>query len=401
MKLLWITNWLPFPPTSGNPLRVYNLLKRIAQDHQVNLLTFIRDTDSQESLEALSSYCQNIYPIPIGGDLIKDPLFPDSIFGKLAFLIFPWRAYLSRRMIQKLQEITSVGSVDILQIEDSFMGGYIHYISPLKKIKRALTFHDIDHLKYERLSKIVDNPKNKIKYWLRSLAMRQWEPRLASQFDVNFFTSALDEKIMLNKNPHINTMVLPNGVDTKEIQPLPMDTSENSILFVGNLSYLPNEDGVLYFYQDIFPIIVKHIPNLHVYIVGLNPSEKIKKLESKHIHVTGSVPDLLPYYKRCTACIIPLRAGGGTRLKILEAMAYGRPIVSTSLGCEGLAVEDGKHLLIADNPQAFAEKTINLLSSIELQQTLIQHARELVEQVYDWDIIAQRVLRAYEQLHLG
>jgi glycosyltransferase involved in cell wall biosynthesis len=149
------------------------------------------------------------------------------------------------------------------------------------------------------------------------------------------------------------------------------------------------------------PIIAKHISNLHFYIVGLNPSDKIKNLESTSVHVTGSVPNLLPYYQRCTACIIPLRAGGGTRLKILEAMAYGRPVVSTSLGCEGLVVEDGKHLLIADSPQEFAEKTILLLTNNDLQQMLINNARELVEQVYDWDIIAQHALHMYEKLHAG
>ncbi len=401
MRLLWITNWLPFPPISGNPLRVFNLLKRISQEHQVNLLTFIRDTDTQESLQALSSYCEEIFPIPADDVSIRDLLFSASLFNKIAFLFFPWRAYLSRRMVKKLQELTSSGSIDVLQIEDSFMGEYVHYCSPLQKVKCALTFHDIDYLKYQRLSKITANPKRKIKFWLRSIAMKHWEPRLASYFDANFFTSALDEKIMLKANPRINTMVLPNGVDTKELQPLPINTSEKSILFVGNMSYLPNEDGVLYFYHEILPIIAKHISNLHFYIVGLNPSDKIKNLESTSVHVTGSVPNLLPYYQRCTACIIPLRAGGGTRLKILEAMAYGRPVVSTSLGCEGLEVEDGKHLLIADSPQEFAEKTILLLTNNDLQQMLINNARELVEQVYDWDIIAQHALHMYEKLHAG
>ncbi len=301
-------------------------------------------------------------------------------------------------MVRKLQDLVSNTTYDILQIEDSFMADYITYLPHDNKTKRVLTFIDIDYIKSDRLSTISTNLKHKIKYYLRSQAMKRWEPHIAARFDLNCFTSDVDEKIMRQHNQTLKTIVLPNGVDAKQLQPLPLNPTEKSILFVGNLNYLPNEDGVLYFTREIFPRIADQIPQLHFFIIGNNPSQKVLALQNDCIHVMGLVPDLLPYYQRCSACVIPLRAGGGTRLKILEAMAYGRPIVSTSIGCEGIAVEDGKHILIADDPQSFADRTVALLSDDQLQQKLIQNARRLIEQTYDWDIIAQRAVAAYEKL---
>jgi len=129
-------------------------------------------------------------------------------------------------------------------------------------------------------------------------------------------------------------------------------------------------------------------------LVGINPAAVLQKLIGHGVHVTGRVDDVQPYYRRSSICVIPLRAGGGTRLKILESMAFGRPVVSTSIGCEGLDVEDGKHLFIADNANEFAEKVIILLTNEEIRQQIINNARRLVETYYNWDILADQYIAA-------
>jgi len=164
------------------------------------------------------------------------------------------------------------------------------------------------------------------------------------------------------------------------------------------LNYPPGSDAALYFCNEILPRIKRVMENVQVWIVGANPPLKVKKLSENGVHVTGRVEDVVPYYKQSTACIVPLRAGGGTRLKILEAMALGRPVISTSIGCEGLDVVDGKHLLIADNPEQFAEKTVRVLMDRILYQRIVSEARQLVVDKYDWDTLAKDLLHIYDEL---
>jgi glycosyltransferase involved in cell wall biosynthesis len=169
-------------------------------------------------------------------------------------------------------------------------------------------------------------------------------------------------------------------------------------MFIGNMGYPPCVDAVLYFCKEIFPLIRRRISAAELWIVGRDPRPEVLQLDGDGVHVTGQVEDVIPYYRQSAACVVPLRAGGGTRLKILEAMALGRPVVSTTIGCEGLDVVDGEHLLIADNPAQFAEKTVRLLTDRQLYQHISTRGRELVETCYDWDKIAGRLMGVYTEM---
>jgi glycosyltransferase involved in cell wall biosynthesis len=200
-------------------------------------------------------------------------------------------------------------------------------------------------------------------------------------------------------NPRLQVDVIPNGVDTEKYQPLPPPENVSpSLMFVGSMDYPPCVDAVLYFCSDILPLIRQAINPLELWIVGRDPHPEVLKLNGSGVHVTGRVEDVVPYYQQSTVCVIPLRAGGGTRLKILEAMALGRPVVSTTIGCEGLDVVDGEHLLIADTPEQFAEKTVRLLDDRHLSQYICANARKLVEARYGWDQIAERLMDVYEEM---
>jgi glycosyltransferase involved in cell wall biosynthesis len=228
--------------------------------------------------------------------------------------------------------------------------------------------------------------------------VRHWESRVTQKFDRCEVVSELDQKILQNSYPQTSIEVVPNGVDTEAYRPLPRTTGTPTLLFVGKMDYIPCEDAVLYFSREIFPLVQKQVPDLRLLIVGVNPSPKVIQLNSAAIHVTGRVADIIPYYRQSSLCVVPLRAAGGTRLKILEAMALGRPVVSTSIGAEGLDVVDGKHLLIADSPEAFGEKVLLLLKNPDQYHQVAEQARRLVETRYDWNCIANRLNDMYADL---
>jgi glycosyltransferase involved in cell wall biosynthesis len=181
-------------------------------------------------------------------------------------------------------------------------------------------------------------------------------------------------------------------------RPLPHEDTSPSLLFIGNMGYPPCVDAVLYFCREIFPRIRRATGAAELWIVGRDPQPEVLQLNGNGVHVTGQVDDVIPYYRQSAVCVVPLRAGGGTRLKILEAMALGRPVVSTAIGCEGLEVIDGEHLLIADDPDQFAEKTVRLLTNRKLYDHISTNGRKLAETRYDWDNIAGRLMQVYAEM---
>jgi glycosyltransferase involved in cell wall biosynthesis len=230
--------------------------------------------------------------------------------------------------------------------------------------------------------------------------MRRWEARYAARFDRCIAVSEADRRLLLAINPRLRVDVVPNGVNTKVYRPLPMNGRSPSLLFVGHMGYDPNIDAALFLTKDILPRIRRAVPDVELWLVGRNPSPAVTHLQGNGVFVSGTVGDLLPYYERSAVCVVPLRAGGGTRLKILEAMALNRPIVSTTIGSEGLDAVHSEHLLNADRPEAFAEQVVRALRDRELAERLAANARRLVVSRYDWDTIAARQLQIYDEVML-
>jgi len=204
--------------------------------------------------------------------------------------------------------------------------------------------------------------------------------------------SGADRRLLLAANGSLRVEVSPNGVDTNHYRPLPDSGNTAEMLFIGNMGYQPNADAALYFCTEILPLIRRRSADSKLWIVGIGPEASVRRLAGNGVFVTGGVPDVVPYYMRSKVCVVPLRAGSGTRLKILEAMALGRAVVSTSKGCEGLDVVDGEHILIADDSKEFAEQTVRLLTNNELRATIAARAREFVVASYDWDMIVEKLM---------
>jgi glycosyltransferase involved in cell wall biosynthesis len=320
-------------------------------------------------------------------------LMRNAIVGIPTELIF----HQSKELAYKINLLTSSIDFDVVQIEHSYMAPYLNALPSDASCKRILVFRNVVFDQYDRIFRVDWRPIKKLRALIFSAMMRRWEPTYAQCFDRCIALSNADRSLLLEANPDLKIDIVPNGTDTQFHQPLALPKNLSSLLFVGSMSYTANVDAVIYFCQDILPLIREKVNHVDVWIVGKDPLPEVKRLNGNGIRVTGRVEDVVPYYQQSTISVVPLRAGSGTRLKILEAMALGRPVVSTSLGCEGLDVEDGKHLLIADTPEQFAESTARLLNDQDLYQQVRSNARELVENYYDWDVIARKLVDIYRE----
>ena len=228
--------------------------------------------------------------------------------------------------------------------------------------------------------------------------MARLERTLPRKADLVWTVSEKERQQLLHQMPGLPAYLAPGGVDCGIIKPLSPKHGKE-ILFVGSLQYLPNVDGVHYLANQVMPEILKRCPEATLRVVGRQPDAHIMRLHNPpSIVITGEVDELEPYYRGCQLCIVPLRSGGGTRLKILEAMAYGRPVVSTTIGAEGIDIEHNRNILIADTPAEMAEAIHRIFNSRTLARELAAQGRSLVEERYDWRSISDTMFARYSEM---
>ena len=397
MRILFITDYLPYPLIAGDRIRVYNLVQRIARQHQVSLVGFLQTPDEANGVPHMQEFCYRVETANLRRRH-KLARLPGLLRYVLAGIPFDFEFLHSEELANKIRQLVSTVDFDIVHIEQSRMALYMETLPLDAHFKRILAFQNVASIQYDRISHIALTPARKMRAWLHSRMLRRWEPRYAERFDRCITVSEVDRRLLMTANPRLQVDVVPNGVDTQLYQPLALEGTQPALLLVGNMSYAPCADGALWFCNQILPHIRRAIGDVQVWIVGISPPPEVVRLNGDGVHVTGRVEDVVPYYRPSTVCVMPLRAGGGTRLKILEAMALGRPAVSTAIGCEGLDVVDGRHLLIADAPEKFAEKTVRLLTDKALYQRMVTEARELAVARYDWDVVAGQLLDVYSEV---
>jgi glycosyltransferase involved in cell wall biosynthesis len=224
---------------------------------------------------------------------------------------------------------------------------------------------------------------------------RAQEIDICRRKDAILTTSFRDAKVLQSDVPDVPMYVVPNGVDTTYFSLREEPREPQSLVFTGSMNYVPNADGAEYFLDEIFPLIQRTVPGVKVYFVGNAPPEHLRERASESVIVTGFVEDVRPYVERASIYVVPLRMGGGTRLKVLEALSMQRPIVTTSIGCEGIDVKNEDTVLIADEPRAFAEAVIQLLQDAPMRRKLVDHGFELVRARYDWTVVGGTLEDAY------
>ncbi len=392
MKILFLTPELPYPPDRGASIRTFNLVKNLAPRHEIHLLSF--STGDLAKAGPLLDLCSQVETLPTPHRSTLQRLL--SIF--LSPLPDMALRLPSSEFELKLRVLLQEEDFDLVQVEAIEMARYIPTVIESHKPPR-LIFDDIN-AEYLLQKRAFETDLRHLRWLGAAYSLIQWrklrryEAWACRRVDQVVAVSKADREALRHLVPGLSVSVVPNGVDTRYYQPAEEET-DGSLVFTGKMDFRPNVDGVLWFFQRVWPLVKGRLPQARLIVVGRNPSPRLSPLlQDPEVTVTGFVPDVRPYIARANIYLVPLRMGGGTRLKVLEAMAMGKAIVSTSLGCEG--IKTGQELVIADNESDFAQRVIDLWGDEKRRKSLGVAARRLAKE-YDWKLITPLLEEVYEK----
>ncbi|MBX3000253.1 MAG: glycosyltransferase [Caldilineaceae bacterium] len=409
MKILFLTPQLPYPPRQGTTLRNYHLIRHLARDHTIHLVTFIAPGERLDSESPLHQLCERIETLPQP----QRPLWRRGV----ETITSPWPdmglRLTTSRAHRLIQGLIATQSYAIVQVEGIEMAAYgwraLHAVPRAMRPAFVFDDHNAEYLLQKRAALVdLQIPRR----WPAALySLIQWqklsryERTICRAADAVLAVSDPDREALRRLHPKIEPVVVPNGIDLSGYAATPFTSADDcpTLVFTGKMDYRPNVDAVLWFAQAVLPLVEAQVPEVRFQIVGMNPHSRLDALRDKPaITITGAVEDPRPYVQNAAVYVVPMRVGGGTRFKVLEAMASQKPIVSTSLGVEGIAVGDGEELLIADTPDHFAARIVELLhdqngSGVQ-SRALGKAAYEFVEANYTWDRIIPRLQTLYRQI---
>jgi glycosyltransferase involved in cell wall biosynthesis len=413
MRALIVTYSLPRFPSGGSAMRDYCLAREMAKSHEISFLVPEYSPKDREDAKHLKGFARVLF--------IERPEEKDWSFGKkLLYSVnqrVPVNRALSRASLepQSLQKLPHLASLltealdrmnwvefDLVQVEHSHLAMRLANVSC--PVARVLDWHNvysaIELRRWRRATGLFNKAGAMHELW----RTRKSERRAAEMFERSIAVSEEDADVIRQLAPEAKVTVVPNGVDCSYFtNPEPGNFEHETILFTGSMDYEPNVEAVLYFTEQVLPKIRQEIMNVRFYVVGQRPPPVITSLADQfpgEIIVTGYVKDVRPYFQRAALCIVPLLNGGGTRLKVLEALAMRKPVVSTSVGAEGLRLESHRHLLLRDESQPFADAVIALLSDHRIGERLAEQGLDLVKREYDWKHIATRLDDAWQRTRL-
>jgi polysaccharide biosynthesis protein PslH len=391
LKILIVSAQFPFPARSGFARRVYQLARELASRHDVTLLSYARP-DEREGVARL----REELPVEI---VERDRT---SVGAKRTSQLltmasrrpFCGRAVYSEDMQRAIDELCSRRAFDVAQLESSLLCAFA--FPPDTSL--VLDEHNIEYEVFERMREGERSVARRSFNRLESARFRRFEQRWWARVDGCVVTSDRDERIVRAHAPDTAAAVVPNGVDLEYFRPGAAEVEPHTLVFNGVLDYRPNLDAAYHLVEEIWPLVVRRCPDARLTIVGRGYAADLRRLRRPGVVVTGEVPDVRPYLERAAAVAIPIRMGGGTRLKVVEGLAMGKAMVSTSLGCEGIAVHDGEHLLIADGAEPFASKVIQLFHDQPLRDALARAGRALAEKRYSWELAGERLDALYRRV---
>jgi sugar transferase (PEP-CTERM/EpsH1 system associated) len=391
--VLFLSTWFPYPPDNGSKLRVYHLLRALGQRHEVTLVSFAFDAAAPGEAGELSRYCADVQTVPINPFEFNRA---GSLRTFLAAAPVAFRPIPAMR--QLVHEAWQRGRFDAVIASVEVMAPYA--LALPSGIPKVLEEHNcLTRWMGERYV-AQKGVLQRMRCWVSWQKARRYESRLFPQFDLITMVSEQDRQIgqALLKGAGRQVAVVPNGVDCAHNRPDLAQPQPNRLVYNGALTYDANYDAMQFFLAEIYPRIRQGAPGVSLAITGATHGVNLGGLTlDDSVRLTGYVPDVRIPVAEAAVCVVPIRQGGGTRLKILEAMALGTPVVATFKGAEGLEVTDGEHLLLADTPQAFAAATLRLLGDPALRTRLALNARRLVEERYDWEQIGQRFVALVEE----
>lgn len=391
MKILWVKAGKLWPVDTGGKIRSFNILRHLARNHEVTLLSYYggrRDAEYETAIAQQLPGAQTIYTAAPESTIAQSI---DYILRLPSAAPYAVKKFTHPTVRREVGRRLSDGSADVAVCD--FLSASLNFpeASPTPEV---LFQHNVETMLWRRMADTEKSALRKLSYRIEARKMAAYETQTLQRFQHVIAVSDNDRKEMLALAPGCAITVVPTGVDTEKYQPAPsVSGNPPLIVFTGSMDWEPNIDAVEYFCGEIFPSVLAAFPDARFQIVGRNPHSRVRKLASPSIEVTGTVPSVADYLRNATVVIVPLRIGGGTRLKIFEAMAMRKAMVSTSIGAEGLDVTSGKDCLLADDASSFAGAILAVLRDATLRRSYEDNAAVLAAR-YDWSQIAMRFAEA-------
>jgi glycosyltransferase involved in cell wall biosynthesis len=382
MNILMITPFFPYPAEFGGTIRTYHLAKEIAKKNNLFLISF-KDRDNID-IEKMQEFCKSVETIPFSEESKRINQLK-TLFNKRSYQTIQ---YKSQEMQSAIDKSIVDNKIDLVFIEFSQMGSF----KIPSNVPILLDEHNIEFDLLARMSAKDSFSFRKLYNKLEAKKFMKEELSFVKKSAITITTSQRDIKIIKQYLPETRISEITNGVDCSEFaKPENIIPEKNSAVFTGAMNYFPNDEGVNFFMEEIYPFLQKKDPNFKITIVGSGPSEKIKAYKNDNINVTGFVKDVKPYMWNSSVFIVPLRMGGGTRFKVVEAMAAGIPVVSTSLGCEGIPATNGEHLQVRDDPEEFANAVFEAATNQELAEKFKVNGMKFAKENVDWEIVGNKL----------
>ena len=398
-KILFLTQIVPFPPDAGPKVKTYHVIRALAgQGHSVTLVSFVRPEEVRH-IPALREICDAVHEVPIHRSRVAD----------IGYMI---RSYLTNRpfLIERDDLRPMQETVNQLVREDDFQFIHADQLTMVQfAIRGASAFPDkkpkVIFDAHNAVWTIVERMKENARFFLKPVLavearrVKQYEGELLRTVDHVLAVTDIDQRLLEEalhfskpgKNDRISPVtVIPIAVDTQKLKPINRKVGSKNIVTLGTLHYPPNADGIRWFFNEVFPLVQKRVSNATLTIIGKNPPQDFIELAERNpgvIKVTGYVDDLRPYLEESALMVVPVRAGGGMRVRILEAFAYAMPVVTTTVGLEGIHGTPDHDVIVADTPADFANRTAELLENASLQEKLSTNGRELATSKYDWQAV--------------
>jgi sugar transferase (PEP-CTERM/EpsH1 system associated) len=396
MRLLWLKSDLLLPLDKGGKLRTWNLMRHLARRHEITYLAFAEPNHTQGVIDAMHQVAARVETIP----RVDPPkgswrFYQDAALHLADSLPYAVGKYRSRAYRHRVDALLARDAFDLLVCD---------FLVPAVNLPRRLPCpaviftHNVESEIWRRHADTEASVLKRLLYRTQHRRMLRFERRTLERFDGVLAVSDADRDTFehlypgsLRKPAH----VVPTGVDTEFFAPKPSAAASRRLVFTGSMDWLPNEDAMVFFVREVLSLIRAEEPDVTLSIVGRAPTPAVRKLAREPgVHVTGAVDDVRPYVDEAAVYVVPLRIGGGTRLKIFEAMAMGKAVVSTTVGAEGLPVVDGTHVMLADDPRSFARETVALIRDLDRRRQLERAARALVVSKYDWSAVAGELEQA-------
>ncbi len=388
MRILWVKVGALWPLTAGGRLRSFHLLSELSQRHRVTVLTTHGPGDDPQGLAAALPHCSRVVSIPHAAPKQGSARFAATL---LRSWLSPFPVDFWRWQVPALSNLVKrtieAGDVDLCVADFLVTAPNVPLPSPVPTVLFA---HNVEHIIWKRLSETDSPAWERVLLGLEWRKVRRWEARVSTQTQLTLAVSDVDQALLAGLAPGARVRSIPTGVDSVYFAPNGKSEAPTELVFTGSMDWYPNEDAIIYFIDAILPAIRREIPEAGLTVVGRNPTGRLREAAAAaRVRVTGTVDDVRPYVSKAAVYVVPLRIGGGTRLKIFEALAMGKTVVSTRVGAEGLPLEPGVHFLRADEPAEFARAVISLLRDPGRRKALAMAGRQLIEERFSWSQVTR------------